>query len=197
VEWLRPGVVEQGARGGPFIGGRGGGRGGEVASTGELATVLMMAHRSDGTARAGGEVKGRLGHSAQGRMMPNRAGERVNGEATGQTVASGECTDSLVTGEGEKGLTGGARLPERAIARERGRARLTGGAGRSAGEEGARRASGRVGDGPRGPRGREERGRAGRRGGLDPAQPGGEGFPFLFLFLFIFPFLFFFNLLFF
>jgi hypothetical protein len=26
VEWLRPGVVEQGARGGPFIGGRGGGR---------------------------------------------------------------------------------------------------------------------------------------------------------------------------
>jgi hypothetical protein len=112
-------VVEQGARGGPLIGGRGGGRGGEVASTGELATVLMMAHRSDGTARAGGEVKGRLGHSAQGRMMPNRAGERVNGEATGQTVASGECTDSLVTGEGEKGLTGGARLPERAIARER------------------------------------------------------------------------------
>jgi hypothetical protein len=31
VEWLRPGVVKQGARGGPFIGGRGGEgrRGGE------------------------------------------------------------------------------------------------------------------------------------------------------------------------
>jgi hypothetical protein len=94
-----------------------------VASTGELATAVMMAHRSDGTARAGGEVKGRLEHSVQGRMMPNRARERVNGEATGWTVASGECTDSLATGEGEKGLTGGARLPER---------------GRSRGSEGGR-----------------------------------------------------------
>jgi hypothetical protein len=52
-------------------------------------------------------VKGRLGHSARGRMMLNRASERVNGEATWRTVAGGECADSLVTGEGEKGLTGG------------------------------------------------------------------------------------------
>jgi hypothetical protein len=30
------------------------GKGGEVASTGELATAVMMAHRGDRTARAGG-----------------------------------------------------------------------------------------------------------------------------------------------
>jgi hypothetical protein len=30
-----------------------------------------------------------------------------------QTVAGGKCAGSLVTGEGEKRLTGGARLPER------------------------------------------------------------------------------------
>jgi hypothetical protein len=68
-------------------------------------------------------VKGRLGHSARGRKAPNRASERVNGKATGWTVAGGERVDSLVTGEGEKGLTGGARLPER---------------GRSRGSEGGR-----------------------------------------------------------
>jgi hypothetical protein len=52
--------------------------------------------------------------------MPNRAGERVNGEAMGQTMAGGERVDSLVTGEGQKGLTGGARLRERANARGEG-----------------------------------------------------------------------------
>jgi hypothetical protein len=31
------------------------GKGGEVASTDELATAVMMAHRSDGMAQAGGE----------------------------------------------------------------------------------------------------------------------------------------------
>jgi hypothetical protein len=60
-------------------------------------------------------VKGRLGHSVRGRKAPNRAGERVNGEAIGRTVAGGERADSLVTGEGEKGLIGGARLPERGL----------------------------------------------------------------------------------
>jgi hypothetical protein len=41
------------------------GKGGEVASTGELATAAMMAHSGgDGMARAGG-VKGQLGHSAR------------------------------------------------------------------------------------------------------------------------------------
>ena len=44
-------------------------------------------------------------------------------------VAGGERADILVTGEGEKGRTGRARLPER------GRARLTSGADRSAGGE--------------------------------------------------------------
>jgi hypothetical protein len=53
VEWLRPSVVEQGARGGPFIGGRGGGGRG-VASTDELAMTVVMAQNGDGTARAGG-----------------------------------------------------------------------------------------------------------------------------------------------
>jgi hypothetical protein len=101
------------------------GKKGEVASTGELATAVMMVHSGDGTARAGGVkgwlgkagVKGRLGHSARWRKAPNRAGERVNGEATGWAVAGGERADSLVTGEGEKGLTGGARLPERGRSR--------------------------------------------------------------------------------
>jgi hypothetical protein len=68
-------------------------------------------------------VKGRLGHSARGRKVPNRAGEHVNGEATGRTVAGRERADSLVTGEGEKGLTGRARLPERANARGGGKGR--------------------------------------------------------------------------
>jgi hypothetical protein len=62
-------------------------------------------------------VKGRLEHSARWREAPNRAGEHVNGEATGRAVAGGERADSLVMGEGEKGLTGGVRLPERGRSR--------------------------------------------------------------------------------
>jgi hypothetical protein len=83
-------------------------------------------------------VKGQLGHSARWRKAPNRAGERVIGEATGRAVAGGERADSLVTGEGEKGLTGGARLLERGRSRgsEGGRAdrwgRPVSGGGRSA-----------------------------------------------------------------
>jgi hypothetical protein len=46
---------------------------------------------------------GRLGHSARGCKAPNRAGERVNGEATGQAMAGDERADSLITGEGERG----------------------------------------------------------------------------------------------
>jgi hypothetical protein len=61
---------------------------------------------------------GRLGHSARGHKVPNRAGERVNGEATGQTVAGGERADSLVTSEGEKGLTGGPCERERTRGRK-------------------------------------------------------------------------------
>jgi hypothetical protein len=83
-----------------------------VASTGELATTAMMAHSGgDGMARAGG-VKGQLGHSARWRKAPNRAGERVNGEAMERATAGVDRVDSLVTGA-RKVLTSGARLPER------------------------------------------------------------------------------------
>jgi hypothetical protein len=71
----------------------------------------------------------RLGHSAWGHNAPNRAGERVNGEATGRATAGGERADSLITGEGEGADKRGPPAKERAITRERGRAWLTGGAG--------------------------------------------------------------------
>ena len=41
-----------------------------MASTGELAMTVVMAQSGDGTAWAGGGVKGRLGHSVRGHMMP-------------------------------------------------------------------------------------------------------------------------------
>jgi hypothetical protein len=54
--------------GGPFYRRPGRGKGGGAASTGELA---VMAQNGDGTARAGGGgVRGRLGHSERGRMVP-------------------------------------------------------------------------------------------------------------------------------
>jgi hypothetical protein len=56
------------------------------------------------TGRLGQAVAtGRLGHSARGCKAPNRAGERVNGKATGRAVAGGERANSLITGEGERG----------------------------------------------------------------------------------------------
>jgi hypothetical protein len=61
--------------------------------------------------QAGGEGTARA--QCAGAHDANRAGERVNGEEMGRTVAGGERAGSLVTGEGEKGLTGGACLPER------------------------------------------------------------------------------------
>ena len=83
-----------------------------MASTGELATAAMIAHSGDdGMARAG-EVKGQLGHSVWWRKAPNRASERVNGEAMERAAAGGDRVDSLVTGA-RKGLTSGAHLPER------------------------------------------------------------------------------------
>jgi hypothetical protein len=83
-----------------------------VASTGELATAVMMAHSGgDGMAQAG-RVKGQLGHSARWHKAPNRAGERVNGEAMERAATDGDRVDSLVTGA-RKGLTSGAHLPER------------------------------------------------------------------------------------
>jgi hypothetical protein len=41
-----------------------------VASTGELATTVMMVYSGDGMARAS-EVKGQLGHSVRWHKAPN------------------------------------------------------------------------------------------------------------------------------
>jgi hypothetical protein len=90
----------------------GAGKGGEVASTGELATEAMMAHGGgDGMAQAGG-VKGQLGHSARWCKAPNRVGERVNGEAMEHAAAGGDRVDSLVTSV-RRGLTSRALFLER------------------------------------------------------------------------------------
>jgi hypothetical protein len=67
--------------------------------------------RAGARARAGG-VKGQLGHSARWRKAPNRASERVNGEAMERVAAGGDRVDSLVMGA-RKVLTSGAHLPER------------------------------------------------------------------------------------
>jgi hypothetical protein len=83
-----------------------------VASTGELATAVMMAHNGgDRMAQAGG-VKGQLGHRARWRNAPNQASKHVNGEAVKRAAAGGDRVDSLVTGA-RKGLISGTRLLER------------------------------------------------------------------------------------
>jgi hypothetical protein len=91
------------------------GKGGEVASTGELATTVMMVCSGDRTTKVGG-VKGRLGHSVRWRKAPNRAGERVNGEAMERAAADGDRVDSR-SRAGERELTGGALLSERGWSR--------------------------------------------------------------------------------
>jgi hypothetical protein len=53
--------------GGPFYRRPGRGKGGGAASTGELA---VMVQNGDEMAWAGGGVRGRLGHSERGRMVP-------------------------------------------------------------------------------------------------------------------------------
>jgi hypothetical protein len=64
-----------------------------------------MVYSGNGTARAGG-VKGQLGHSAWWRKAPNRAGERVNGEAMERAAAGGDRVVSR-SRAGERELTGG------------------------------------------------------------------------------------------
>jgi hypothetical protein len=73
--------------------------------------------------------------------VPNRAGERDNGEATGRAVAGGERADSLITGEGRVADKLGPLARGRVVVREREQARLMGGVGSSArrGEWGAGR----------------------------------------------------------
>jgi hypothetical protein len=56
--------------GGPFYRRPGREKVGGAASTGELAMTVVTAQNGNGTARAGGGVRGRLGHSARGRMVP-------------------------------------------------------------------------------------------------------------------------------
>jgi hypothetical protein len=77
VEWLRSGVVEQGAWAVPFIGGRGEKEGGGMASADELTMMAVSKRRWDGSGRRG--VRGRLGYS--GREVA-KAGACVNGEET-------------------------------------------------------------------------------------------------------------------
>jgi hypothetical protein len=64
---------------------------------------LGLAGGGEGTARA----------QCAGAHDANRASERIKGEEMGLTVAGSERAGSLVTGEGETGLTGGARQLER------------------------------------------------------------------------------------
>jgi hypothetical protein len=149
-----------------------------VVSTDVLATTVMMVYSGDGTARAGG-VKGQLGHSARWRKAPNRAGERVNGEAMERAAADGDCVVSR-SRAGERELTGMARLSERGRSRgsEGGRGdgwgRSVSGEGRSATRERARGGWAAWAARERGAR------HAGRRGGLDPAQLRGKNLFFSF-----------------
>jgi hypothetical protein len=83
-----------------------------VASTSELTMTVVMAQNGDETARAGGGGEGTTRAQCAGAHDANRAGERVNGEEMGRTVAGGERAGSLVTSEGRE-LTCGARLLER------------------------------------------------------------------------------------
>ena len=153
-----------------------------MASTGELATAAMIAHSGDdGMARAG-EVKGQLGHSVWWRKAPNRASERVNGEAMERAAAGGDRVDSLVTGA-RKGLTSGPAC-QREGGCEGARASAADGWGR-AGSGGGRSVGVRA-----------EMSRLGREGGArargrevvgpDSAQPWGDFSFFFFFFYFSF-----------
>jgi hypothetical protein len=54
------------------------GRGREVASTGELATAVMVAHSGDDeTARAGGDGMAQAGARGQGRKAPTVLGSEL------------------------------------------------------------------------------------------------------------------------
>jgi hypothetical protein len=101
-------------------------------------------------------------------------------------VTGGDRVASLVT-SARMVLTSGTRLPERerAVARERGRVRLTGGAGLAATEGRGVRARGRwAAWAARGGEEARARGRE-RRIGPETAQPRGEFSFFFFLFLFL------------
>jgi hypothetical protein len=90
-----------------------------VASTGEAScggNDGAQWWRQDGLGQA--VATGRLDHSARGRKAPIHAGERVNGEERGGwwPATNASMADH---GRGGKGLTSGARLPERGRSRGR------------------------------------------------------------------------------
>jgi hypothetical protein len=156
-----------------------------VHRRGALAMVMMVHSGSDGMARAG-DGDGTAWSQGVGMQGANSAGEGVNGDETRRTVAGGNRIDGLITGEREGDDERDRVVSGRADAREKERARLTGGVGRSAGEGWARRVGGHAEGGSRGPGGGGVRvcGREkGRRLGPDSAQPRGD---FLFFFSFYF-----------
>jgi hypothetical protein len=101
----------------------------EVASTGEACCGgddgTQWWHQ-DGSGQA--VAMGRLGHSARGCKTPIRARERVNGEETGRAVADDERVDGRSRAREKEADEWGPPARERAVAREKGRVRLTGGA---------------------------------------------------------------------
>jgi hypothetical protein len=118
-----------------------------VHRRGALVTAMMAHSGGDGMAWAGGG-DGTTRSQGAGTQGANSAGEGVIGEKTGQTVAGGDRVDGLITGEREGTDEQDRVVSGRAGAREKERARLTGGVGRLAGEGREWRASGRTGDGP-------------------------------------------------
>jgi hypothetical protein len=106
-------------------------------------------------------VKGRLGHSERGRMVPTELVSALMARRWGGRWPAVNAPVAWSRARGEKGLTGGVGLPERG--RSRGRGARADGWGRGV--------VGELGRG--GGVGGEARERAGRRGGLDPAQSGG------------------------
>jgi hypothetical protein len=152
-----------------------------VASTGELAMTVVMAQNGDGTARAGEGVKGRLGHSERGRMVPTELVSALMPRRWGERWSTVNAPVAWSRARGEKGLTGGAGLPERR--RSRGRGARTDGWGRGVGGGRGRAMLGCL------DRGRERgEGRARAREvawvGSGPAE--GEGFPFFFFYFYFF-----------
>jgi hypothetical protein len=146
----------------------------EVASTGEACCGgddgTQWWHQ-DGSGQA--VAMGRLGHSARGCKTPIRARERVNGEETGRAVADDERVDGRSRAREKEADEWGPPARERAVAREKGRVRLTGGA-----ELLGERARGMDREGGRSVGARE------RGGSLGRIRPSREGRVFFFLFFF-------------
>jgi hypothetical protein len=165
-----------GARGDPFIGGRGEGSSGARWTPVRCTTTELMLHSGgDETARWGGAVQGR-GHSSEDEAVPNFSVWRGDGVEE-RTVVGGDRGEA-VRSEGMGWLTGGVSLSAvRERERERGWRRLAGGVGLSAG---AITRAEWAGGGPRGGVGsREREGGSGRGCGprFGPAR-GEKGFSF-------------------